>query len=133
LRTALAIAAVALVLWLPQPSAAEEGDDKVVASTREEDAAKVDAEEFTLVILGTRNASDIKVIQKNLRDRPYVTLFIPTSVSQRHLEFSGRLTGDTATLIADVESLSADRYDVVTKRERRRGLVITLRKISDEL
>jgi hypothetical protein len=132
-RTALAITAVALAFALPQPVAAEEGEGGIVASTRVEDAAEVDAEEFTLVILGTRKAGDIEVIRRNLRDLPYVTLLIPTSVSQRHLEFSGRLAGDEATLIADIESLSADRYDVVAKRDRRRGLVITLRKISDPM
>lgn len=84
---------------------------------------------FTIIILGTRKASDIEVIRKNIKSLKYVSKFTPSLVSQRHLEFTGLYIGSEETLLADIESLSADRYDVKIKDDRTRGLVITLRKI----
>ncbi|MFA4972775.1 MAG: hypothetical protein WC683_09190 [bacterium] len=94
-------------------------------------AAPCDDSKFTVIILGTRSAQDVEVIEKNLRALPYVTLFIPTMVSQMHLEFEGSMAAEDDVMIADVASLAADRYDVVAKRESKRGLVITLRKIKE--
>lgn len=84
---------------------------------------------FRIIVLGTRRRADIELIRKNIVKLKYVTLFVPSSVSQKHIEFVGKSIGDEETLIADVESLSQDRFDVKSKRDRKRGLVITLRKI----
>ena len=124
------IAAIAFLFILLAPAVTglcEEGDGDVIASSHEE----VEGYPFSLIIVGTRSAADIDIIKRNLADRPYVKLLVPTVVSQRHLEFAGSHTGDEATLIADVESLASDRYDMVTRQDRRRGLVITLRKITN--
>jgi len=125
------LVALTFLLVILAPSAPglceENGEERVIASSHEE----VEGYPFSLIIVGTRSASDVDVIKRNLADRLYVKLLVPTVVSQRHLEFAGSHTGDEATLIADVESLASDRYDMVTKHERKRGLVITLRKITN--
>jgi hypothetical protein len=89
----------------------------------------VDPYTFRVIILGTRSGPDIELIRKNMDKLKYVTLFVPSSVSQKRIEFEGRSIGDEETLVADIESLSQDRFEVKSKRDRRRGLVITLRKI----
>ncbi|MFH1829869.1 MAG: hypothetical protein ABH871_03730 [Pseudomonadota bacterium] len=84
---------------------------------------------FTLIILGTRSASDIELIRKNIKSLAYIKGFSPSQVSQRHLEFTGSFVGSEETFLADIESLSADRFEVNSKDDRERGLVVTLRKI----
>jgi len=84
---------------------------------------------FHVILLGTRSRSDIELIRNNMDRLKYVTLFVPSLVSQNHIEFEGKSTGDEATLMADIESLSQDRFEVKSKHDRKRGLVITLRKI----
>ena len=108
---------------------AEEGDKPVVASSHEEPAAQAEPQPFSVIILGTRSGPDIELIRKNVEKLAYVSLFVPASVSQRHLEFAGKYAGEEETLVADIESLSQDRYDVKAKHKGNRGLVITLRKI----
>ncbi len=88
-----------------------------------------EAAPFTLIILGTRKASDIEIIRKNIKSLKYIRNFIPSQISQKHLEFTGSFMGSEETFLADIESLSAERYEVKSKDDRTRGLVITLRKI----
>ena len=118
-RSAAFLLVIATVLYSLAAFSAETGTDEGAGSR------------FTVVILGTRNADDVKVIEKNLRKLPQVKLFVPTMVSQQHLEFEGSMTTGDDAMIADVQSLAQDRYDVVAKRESKRGLVITLRKIKE--
>lgn len=84
---------------------------------------------FHVIILGTRKRSDIELIRTSMDKLKYVTLFVPSLVSQKHIEFAGKSIGDEETLIADIESLSQDRFEVKSKHDRKRGLVITLKKI----
>ena len=119
--------ALSLLMAAPQISAEDATQPK--ASSYETPEVKADPEPFRIIILGTRKASDIELIRKNVEKLPYVSLFVPSSVSQRHLEFKGKYAADQETLIADIESLSQDRYEVKSKNDRRKGLVITVRKI----
>ncbi len=129
----LASVALASVVVAAAMSPAAEARDAPVASSYENqaEAAPEAVEQYTfrVIILGTRRGSDIEVIRKNVEKLAYVSLFVPSFVSQRHIEFEGMSTGDKETLIADIESLSQDRYEFKSKDDRRRGLVITLRKI----
>ena len=112
--------------------AAEARDAPVASSYENRTEATPEAVEqytFRVIILGTRRGSDIEVIRKNVEKLAYVSLFVPSLVSQKHIEFEGMSTGDKETLIADIESLAQDRYEFKSKDDRRRGLVITLRKI----
>lgn len=108
---------------------ATEKESTPVTSSYGEVQGQPAPETFRIIILGTRSGPDIELIRKNVEKLPYVSLFVPSSVSQRHLEFEGKFTGEEDTLVADVESLSQDRYEVKSKRDSKRGLVITLRKI----
>jgi hypothetical protein len=125
---ALASLAIAAGMFL-----AAEALGAPVASSYENQAGAtsqaVEQYTFRVIILGTRRGPDIEVIRKNVEKLAYVSLFVPSLVSQKHIEFEGMSTGDKETLIADIESLSQDRYEVKSKDDRRRGLVITLRKI----
>jgi hypothetical protein len=87
------------------------------------------AEPFTLLILGTRSPTDVELIRAHVAGFPTVTRFVPTVMSQGHLEFSGTLEGPKEPLITDVRGLSVDRYDVDAHDDGTRGLIITLRKI----
>jgi hypothetical protein len=115
------IAALVLLVVLasvPAPAAAEEGQAP-------------GAQRFTVIVLGTRNAQDVDVIERNLRGLAYVRSLTPSAMSQRRVEYSGVCTGPQDTLIADVTSLAADRYELKARTDRQRGLVITLRKIQE--
>lgn len=114
---------------LPAHSMAAKAETQPVASSYDTGAEQTAQQPFRLIILGTRKAADIELIRKNIQKLAYVKLFIPTTVSQRHLEFEGKYLGDAVTLIADVESLALNRYDVTTKEKTKHGLRITLRKI----
>jgi hypothetical protein len=116
-------------LFLPAQSFATEATDPPVASSYETGTAQVGQQPFRIIILGTRNAGDIELIRKNIGKLAYVNLFVPAVVSQRHLEFEGTYGGEADVLIADVESLAQNRYDMQMKNDAKKGLLITLRKI----
>ncbi|MBN1283684.1 MAG: hypothetical protein JXA24_07945 [Proteobacteria bacterium] len=117
-------AAVSLALFVIASSlCALAGEQGGAASARAEESG------FAIIILGTRSAADVRVIEKNLRSLPYVSLMVPTVMSQQHLEFQGRMSASDEAMVADVAGLAQDRYEVKARREHRRGLVITLRKI----
>ncbi|MFA4875003.1 MAG: hypothetical protein WC956_04815 [bacterium] len=99
------------------------------SSSSSSSASQHETTPFILIILGTRNSGDVDVIRKNVSRLPYVKKFVPLFESQKHIEFLGGLSGSTDTLVADVRSLAADRYEMESRDDKRRGLVITLRKI----
>jgi hypothetical protein len=84
---------------------------------------------FTLLIMGTRHYSDVDVMRRNIARIAFMQRFVQTVAAQNHLEFAGSFGGAEEALVADVRGLAADRYDVQTRQDKTRGLVITLRKI----
>ena len=84
---------------------------------------------FTLIIMGTRHYPDVDVMRRNIARMPLMQRFVQTVAAQNHLQFAGAFGGAEAALIADVQGLAADRYEVQTRQDKARGLIITLRKI----
>lgn len=84
---------------------------------------------FTLLIVGTRHYSDITVMEKNIRRIPKMQRLVQTVSNQNHVQFTGTYSGDADSLLADIQGLAADRFEVQSRDDRARGLVITLRKI----
>ena len=87
---------------------------------------------FTLVMLGTRHYADADVLRRNIAKIPSMQRFTQTVSSQKHLQFIGLFSGDEASLIADIEGLAADRFEVQKRQDKAQGLVITLRKIQSD-
>lgn len=110
---------LALVAAKPSRGAAEE---PVAASEIPQTA-------FTLLIVGTRHYADVEVMRKNVGRIPKMQRLVETVSSQNHLQFSGLYGGEVDSLIADIQGLAADRFDVQARDDKARGLVITLRKI----
>lgn len=87
---------------------------------------------FALIILGTRNSQDVDVIRQNLSHLVFVKMLVPSFQGQKHIEFEGQYAGPKETLIAEVKTLISDRYDMETRDDKSRGVVITLRKIQNQ-
>lgn len=87
---------------------------------------------FTVIITGSRSYSDIDLMKKNIARISSVKKFSQTVASQKHIQFAGLFRGDSDQLVADIEGLAADRFDVQSKKDKLRGLVITLRKITEK-
>ncbi len=129
MRYFAALTSILLLLMAAPHSATAREEGEVKASSYGTAADEPEVEAFRIIILGTRSGPDIEIIRKNMEKLAYVSVFVPSSVSQRRIEFEGRFTGPDDVLIADIESLSQDRYEVKTRRDDKRGLVITLKKI----
>lgn len=129
MRYVAALTSILLLLSAIPPTAAAREEGEVKASSYEAAAEEAEVEPFRIIILGTRSGPDIEIIRKNMEKLAYVSIFVPSSVSQRRLEFEGRFTGPDDVLIADIESLSQDRYEVKARRDNKKGLIITLKKI----
>ena len=84
---------------------------------------------FTLIIMGTRHYPDVDVMRRNIARISLMQRFVPTVAAQNHLQFAGAFGGAEEALVADIRGLAADRYEVQTRQDKTRGLVITLRKI----
>lgn len=82
---------------------------------------------FRLVVLGTRYYADVDVLLRNLRELPPVEQLVPRLESQNRLEFDGRFRGPPPSLVADVRSLAANRFEVAQAQEGKL-LLLTLRK-----
>lgn len=104
-------------------AAAEEG--AVSSSTAETSAGVVP---FTIIISGTRSYADIDSVRKSMQKISTIQKFVETVSSQNHVQFTGVFTGDPNTLITNIENAVADRFDVQSKDDKTRGLVITLRR-----
>lgn len=87
---------------------------------------------FTLIIVGTRHYSDVDVMRRNVARIPAMQRLVPTVSSQKHLQFAGVFGGSEESLLSDIEGLASDRFEVKTRQDKTRGLVITLRKIMDD-
>lgn len=87
---------------------------------------------FTLLIVGTRHHADVEVMRNNVGRIPKMQRLVQTVSSQNHLQFSGLYGGAVDALIADIQGLAADRFDVQARDDKARGLVITLRKIQGD-
>lgn len=86
---------------------------------------------FVLAITGTRHRADVEAISKNAARIRGVSGLIETSASQNRVEFSGVYSGDVQSLLADIEGLAQDRFEVHSKPDKGGRLVITLRKLKD--
>jgi hypothetical protein len=124
-ETAIAV----MILFAALPSFAEESEAPVASSYQSAQEQIPQEQPFKVIVLGTRSGSDIELIRTNVEKLSYVSIFVPAVVSQRHIEFEGRFAGEDEALIADIESLAQDRYEVKSRKDRNSGLVITLRKI----
>lgn len=87
---------------------------------------------FTIIISGTRSYADIDSVRKGVQKIPTIQRFVETVSSQNHMQFTGVFTGDASALIASIEGAASDRFDVQSKDDKTRGLVITLRKASKQ-
>lgn len=85
---------------------------------------------FTIIISGTRSYSDIDSVRKSIQKIPSMQKFVETVSSQNHVQFVGLFTGDPNSLVASIEGVAADRFEIQSKDDKTRGLVITLRKTS---
>lgn len=85
---------------------------------------------FTLMIAGTRSYQDVNLIRKNLKGISGMQSLVPFEESQMNLKFSGRFLGTADSLVSDIESLAMDRFEVKKTNDKKRGLTITLRKIT---
>lgn len=92
----------------------------------------VEAVSFTLIISGTRHYQDIEVIARNISRLPLMQRLAPSVSSQNHVQFMGLFGGQQEALLADLRGLAADRYEVQSRNDDARGLLITLRKIQQE-
>ena len=99
------------------------------AKAEETAAASAGGTAFTVIMLGTRHYADADVMRRNIAKIPSMQRFSQTISSQKHLQFVGLFGGDESSLIADIEGLAADRFEIQTRQDKSRGLVITLRKI----
>lgn len=84
---------------------------------------------FKLIILGTRYFSDVDVIKKGLSRSPYATRIVPSEISQRHIEYEGTLAGPAESFVADITGLSQNRFNVESRYDQDKMLIVTLRKI----
>lgn len=95
-------------------------------------ATPAEAVPFTLIISGTRHYQDAEVIRGNIARSPAVQRLVPTVSSQNHLQFSGAFRGDPEGFVADIQGLASDRFEVGSREDPARGLIITLRKMQAE-
>lgn len=84
---------------------------------------------FSLLIVGTRHYADADVMSKNIRRIQKVQRLVQTVSSQNHVQFAGVYGGAPESLLADIQGLAQDRFEVQSRDDQARGLVITLRKI----
>ncbi len=102
----------------------DEGEQRAAAS-----APSADTTPFTIIIMGTRNFGEVDQVRKNLSRLSTVRLIVPLMESQQHVELFGAMTSTADQLLADIRSLSADRYNVESRNDRERGLIVTLKKL----
>ena len=121
MKRTLAILAVAaaLVAGTPAPASAQAAGEVAAAGPVP----------FTLIIMGTRHYADVDVMRRNIARIALMQRFVQTVAAQNHLQFTGAFGGAEDALVADIRGLAADRYEVQTREDKTRGLVITLRKI----
>lgn len=85
---------------------------------------------FTLIIVGTRHLPDIDVIKRNVQRIAGVGRLVPAVSSQNHLQFKGTFSGTREALVADIEGLAAERFDLKANDDPSGSLIITLRKMA---
>ncbi len=118
------------LLLLPAAPALAQVEDADAGDTPAASSAAESTTPFTIIFLGTRVAGDVDVIRRNVSRLPSVRVLVPLMESQMHVEYFGALAGSEESLIADIQSLAADRFDVESRNTRSQGLVITLKKMA---
>ena len=72
----------AALISVPHILAAAENEKPPIASSYGEKSPPQEQQPFRLIILGTRSGPDIELIRKSMEKVAYVSLFVPSSVSQ---------------------------------------------------
>ena len=92
----------------------------------------VNSDKVTILIVGTKHFSDVNIIHKNIKKNNSIQNLLQTVSSQNHIALTGTFSGSADSVIADIEGLAQDRYEVQKKNDKNQGLIITLRKIADK-
>lgn len=100
-----------------------------VTARAQSEGVAIEPISFTLIIVGTKHYQDADIMRRNIARIPLMQRFTPIVSSQNHIQFTGIFGGSREGLLSDIQGLAADRFELQSRDDKIRGLVITLRKI----